>query len=290
MAKMRGGKVNRKQILGKTLHGGKKYRPRKMLTASRKRKVLVIIHGAGTFPDDWYKPTTDAIAKELGHPFDFIPVYFADLAKRPLGALAESPEEAKFKAELENEFRQAYTAARTSPTIPTDRRVNATALPLPADQIIGTVRLVADYFFAGNIRAEIQKRLIDKLDQAKKKKFGEIIFVAHSLGSIVGFDVLKQSADRYNIGLWITTGCALAKLRRLKRYDENLGAITAPNVKAWHNVYDTTDWIADPLGPAFPKPGYRLYDIFVDVGVDPNASHDYLLNPETIKLIANGLR
>lgn len=291
MAKMRGGKINRKQILGKALRGGKKYRPRKTtLTPTGKRKVLVIIHGAGSFPEDWYKPTTDAIAKELGHPFDFIPVYFADLATRRVGTFAESPEEAKFKTDLENEFRQAYHSTKTNPAIPPERRVRAAALPMPVEQILGTVRLVADYFFAPNIRAEIQKRLIDKLDEAKQKKFGEIIFVAHSLGSLVGFDVLKQSADRYNIGLWFTTGAALAKLRRIGRYDDDLGAITTKNVKAWHNIYDTTDWIADPLGPAFPKPGYRLYDIFVDIGVDPNASHDYLSNAETIKLIANALR
>lgn len=291
MAKMRGGKTNRKQVLGKASRGGKKYPvPKKKLTQTGKRKVLVIIHGAGSFPEDWYKPTTDAIAKELGRPFDFIPVYFADLAKRPLGTFAELPEEAKFKTDLENEFRQAYNSTKTNPAIPPERRVGTAALPMPIEQISGTVRLVADYFFAGNIRAEIQKRLVAKLDEAKQKKYDEIIFVAHSLGSLVGFDVLKQWADRYTIEAWFTTGSALAKLRRLNWYDASLGAITPQSVKAWLNLYDTTDWVADPLGPAFPKPGYRLYDIFVDIGVDPNTSHDYLNNGEVIQLVANALR
>ena len=69
-----------------------------------------------------------------------------------------------------------------------------------------------------------------------------------------------------------------------------MGVLTPKNVKQWHNVYDTTDWIADPLGPAFPKPGYRLHDVFADIGVNPNASHDYLRNPESIKLLADALR
>jgi len=90
--------------------------------------------------------------------------------------------------------------------------------------------------------------------------------------------------------LWFTTGSPIAKLRAVRRYDDDLGAITAQTVARWYNLYDTTDWIADPLGPAFPKPGYRLHDIFVNVAFDPISSHDYFNNRETIQMFADALR
>ncbi|MBM3127583.1 MAG: hypothetical protein FJ009_02995 [Chloroflexi bacterium] len=79
-------------------------------------------------------------------------------------------------------------------------------------------------------------------------------------------------------------------MRAVRRYDDDLGAITAQTVARWYNLYDTTDWIADPLGPAFPKPGYRLHDIFVNVAFDPISSHDYFNNRETIQMFADALR
>jgi hypothetical protein len=147
----------------------------------------------------------------------------------------------------------------------------------------------ADYFFDAGARAEIQARLIEKLDEAKRQAH-TIVIASHSLGTVVCFDVLKQYADRYKISVWFTTGSPLAKLRRIGKYDDDLGTLTTQNVAWWYNVYDTTDWVADPLGPAFPKPGYRLHDIFVNVGCDPVASHDYFNNRETVQMLANALR
>jgi len=290
MARIRKTKSKRKQTLGKaSVQAGKRFNARKKIrraTEHKPRRVFVFIHGAGSFSEDWYKPTIEYIEKELGHPFDFLPVYFADLATRPLGTLAETPAQSKFKTDFQKELEKSFATSRSSAS--SEDGVSVAALPEEVERIVGTVRLVADYFFAPGIRAEIQKRLIDQLNQAKA--YDEIVLVAHSLGSIVCFDVLKQRAAQYNISFWFTTGSALAKLRRIGIYDDSLGAITTRQVKRWGNIYDTTDWIGDPLGPAFPKPGYRLFDIFVNVGLDPNASHNYLLNPEVIKLFADALR
>jgi len=167
--------------------------------------------------------------------------------------------------------------------------VSLVGLSAPIERFAGITQEVAEYFFTPGVRAGIQARLTTKLDQAKQQS-GEIVIASLSLGTVVCFDVLKQFANRYPISIWFTTGSPIAKLRRVGRYDDNLGAITAQNVARWHNVYDTTDWIADPLGPAFPKPGYRLHDIFVNVASDPVASHDYFNNRETIQVFADALR
>jgi hypothetical protein len=264
-------------------------RKKSIRTASASRKLLVMVHGAGTFPDDWYKPLVAAVENELGHSFAYLPVYYADVTNRQSVRALETPEQAKFKNDFQNELRKSFDTARASPTIQSDRAVSIAGLPAPIERFAGIAQEVAEYFFIPGVRAEIQARLTAKLDQAKQQS-QEIVIASLSLGTVVCFDALKQFADRYKIWIWFTTGAPIAKLRHIGAYDDNLGAITAQNVARWHNVYDTTDWIADPLGPAFPKPGYRLHDIFVDVGFDPNTSHDYFNNRETIQMFADALR
>lgn len=253
------------------------------------RKLIVLVHGAGNLAEDWYKPLVSAIEQELGQPFAYMPVYYADVASRPRVNAVASPEMSKFKEDFQRELQKSFDAARVSPTIPSDRAVGIAGLPAPIENFAIFTTEIADYFFNVSIRTEIQARLIEKLDQAKRQS-NAIVIASHSLGSAVCFDVLKQSADRYRISLWFTAGSPIAKLRRIGKYEDDLGAITTQNVAGWHNIYDTTDWIADPLGPAFPKPGYRLHDIFVNVGCDPVTSHDYFDNRETIQMFADALR
>jgi hypothetical protein len=265
--------------------------PRRKTTraAFPSRKLLVMVHGAGAFPEDWYKPLATAIERALGHPFDYLPVYYADITNRPIARALETPEKSKFKTDFQKELQKSFDATRTSPTIPSDRAVSIAGLPAPIERFTGITQEVAEYLFTPSVRTEIQARLIAKLDQAQQQ-FDEIVLASHSLGTVVCFDVLKQFADRYKISIWFTTGAPIAKLRRLQIYDDDLGAITTQNVAHWYNVYDTTDWVADALGPAFPKPGYRLHDIFVNIAFDPVAAHDYFSNLETIKMFADALR
>jgi hypothetical protein len=277
-------------MVKKVARSKRKPAPRKRTArAVASEKLLVMIHGGGKFGEDWYKPLVKAIEEELGHPFAYLPVYYADVADRQDVRALETPEELKFKNDLQNELRQSFDAARTSPTIPSDRARSIAGLPTPLDHLASVAQEITAYFFNAATRAEMQSRLVEKLEQAKSQA-KEIVIASLSFGTVICFDVLKQSAKRYPISYWFTTGSPIAKLRRVRMYDDNLGAITAQNVARWHNIYDTTDFVADPLGPAFPKPGYRLHDIFVNVGLDPLASHDYFNNRETIKLFADVLR
>ena len=275
----------------KTARSKPKRTPRKksIRTASASRKLLVMVHGAGTFPDDWYKPLVAAIENELGHSFAYLPVYYADVMNRQSVRALEAPEQSRFKNDFQRELQKSFDAARASPTIPSDRAVSIAGLPAPVERFAGITKEVADYFFNASVRMEIQVRLTAVLDQAKQQS-KEIVIASLSLGTVICFDVFKQFADRYKISVWFTTGAPIAKLRHIGTYDDDLGVITTQNIAHWYNVYDTTDWIADPLGPAFPKPGYRLHDIFVNVAFDPVASHDYFNNRETIQMFADALR
>jgi hypothetical protein len=57
-----------------------------------------------------------------------------------------------------------------------------------------------------SVKEEIQKRLIKILNRYKKY---DILLVAHSMGSIVAFDVLWKYSKKYNIDTFITIGSPL---------------------------------------------------------------------------------
>jgi len=265
-----------------------RYTARRVTRAATESPIFVMVHGAGSFPENWYEPLVQAIERELGHTFAYLPVYYADVTNRIVARKAETPAEWKFKHALEREFQKSFEAACTSPAR-ARRRATRFAGLAPLTQFASITNELAGYFFDKAVRTEIQKRLIEKLDEAQTQN-RPIIVASLSLGTVVCFDVLKRLARRYHIAVWFTTGSPIAKLRRVGRYDDSLGAITTQHVARWYNLYDTTDWIADPLGPSFPRPGYRLHDIFVNVARDPISSHDYFNNRETIQMFADTIR
>ncbi len=264
-------------------------RPKK---SAAPRKVMVIIHGAGSFPDDYFKPLVAAVEQRLGGPFDYLPVYYADITNPPATEIAPSvatPDtlaEAKFKQDLLAEMQHAYDALP-----PTRRAVGVTGSEtgnvagISLVEII--VREVGAYLFRPSVTARIQARLVAGLDQAAQQ-YDKIVLASHSLGTVVSFDVLKESAGRYKIASWFTTGSPLGKLRRVGMRPSDLGGITSANVARWLNLYDTTDIIADAIGPQLPD--YRLFDVFVEVGNDPISAHDYFNNGETLDMLADAMR
>ncbi len=261
------------------------------------RKVLVIIHGAGNFSSDYYVPFVNAIQAELGAPFAYLPAYYADVTN-PLHAMAltaapVSDAQKQFEADFQRELQRSFDAMP-----PAQKSLGVTSLATatggafgnggPLDILRDVSREVSQYLFTPNVKAQIDDRLVTQLKAAQQ--YDEIILASLSLGTVVSFDVLKQFAAQYKTSYWFSCGCPLGKLRTVHMYDDTLGAINAQNVAHWWNIFDTTDLIADVVGPAFPQPGYRVHDIFVNVGNDPISSHDYFNNPEVIKMIAATLR
>jgi hypothetical protein len=261
------------------------------------RKVMVIIHGAGDFPDDYYKPFVAAIEQRLGGPFNYIPVYYADITNPPasagitaLTAPVDSPAKAKFEQDLMAEMQRTADArppARSAVgiTATDDAFGSGNVSGISLLQII--VKEVGEYLFTANVAAQIQQRLVAGLDQAAQQ-FDQIVLACLSLGTVVAFDVLKQFANRYTITYFFTAGCPLAKLRHVGVRSPDLGAITPADVAHWYNLYDTNDIVADAIGPQLPD--YRLHDIYVHVGDDPISAHDYFNNGETLDLLADAMR
>lgn len=257
-------------------------------------KVIVFVHGAGRVKPNYYKEPLAGLGELLGTTPEAVGVYYSDLvspAVHKAGARARrtrnglnGDEAANFKAAFAMLVQSDFNA------LPQYER-HAAAFAMPAQflaEIITTdLNQVAEYLFASRTYNAVQKRMRDGLNQALGMG-DEVVIASHSLGSLVAFDALRETAANSNVSCLFTLGSPLSKLRRLNIRTGDLGAIPG-NVGEWLNLYDTTDPVANALGPVFPSRPFRLRDVFVDVETDPIRSHDYFHNEETLAELAAAL-
>ncbi len=257
-------------------------------------KVIVFVHGSGTFKKGYYKEPLASLTALLGAEPPTVGIWYSDLAnvssaapaaaRRKKGKGLDAEEVGNFKAAFAMLVQSDFNA------LPQYERHNA-AFTMPAQflaEIIATdLNQVAGYLFSSDTYNAIQTRMRDGLNKALGMG-DELIIVSHSLGSVVAFDALRETAATSNIPTFFTLGSPLSKLRRLNIRTSDVGAIPG-SVGEWLNLYDTTDPIANALGPVFPSRPFRLRDVFVDVETDPIRSHDYFHNQETLTEIAAAL-
>ena len=148
-----------------------------------------------------------------------------------------------------------------------------------------TANDVVQYLFNPRLRAAVQARLMERLDEARRR-FDRTILVSHSLGSVISYDVLRQQAGGCNVQTWYTTGSPLARLARLGRVNTNLGQIGGA-ITNWHNLYDASDIVASALSGAFVFP---INDVRVDNGSGILNSHNYWGNVSVAAMIAEDVR
>lgn len=252
-------------------------------------KVIVFVHGAGTYKHNYYHATLAGLTELLGTTPPAVGVWYSDILNGT-GTRGGKP---KKQVELDGEEVANFKAAFSMlvhgdfSSLPHHERHNA-AFIMPAqflaEMIAGDLDQFARYLFSSKMYNSIQTRMRDGLNQALGMG-DEIVIAAHSLGSVVAFDCLKETAAQSNVSCLLTLGSPLSKLRRLTLRTNDLGAIPT-NIGEWLNLYDTTDPVANALGPMFSSRPFRLRDVFVDVETDPIRSHDYFHNAETLAELA----
>ena len=252
-------------------------------------KILVNIHGAGKQMSNFYVESLEALGKIMGSQPECLPCWYADLCNvgSPVYGLDDPslpPDALEFRQALRHEIRERRKAIESQ-------------MQSAADVEFGTLEtmtiiadLVADvtgYLFNGELESKIRQRLRDVLAQAAQRA-GETVLVSHSLGTVVAFDVLREEAQHYRVAEFITMGSPLLKLVRLGRRAPDTGKINRQTVRRWRNLYDTTDPVADAIGPAMPTT--RIEDIYIQVADAPVPSHDYWRNADVLTLIAETLQ
>jgi hypothetical protein len=244
--------------------------------------VLVTIHGAGKWEPAYAVPIEEFIESDVKKDVIVFPAWYGKLnpetKSRARGATATRFlfVHAAILAELMNDMRKRKSAR--------DSRLQLDMLLPGGIDAITLAQHVAGYLlfpdFAKRLRTILQKQL-DKAATTHK----DIVLISHSLGSVVAFDLLKQTHKRYAIAHWYTVGCPLDKLVRIGERDGNVGHIRR-NVKCWDNLYDKDDWVANQL----KEFDFPIHNKAVDNAPDMPEAHNYFKYKQALTCYADAFR
>jgi hypothetical protein len=159
-----------------------------------------------------------------------------------------------------------------------------------------------DYFNGDPaIRTAIQNRLISTLD---KRRQSDILLIAHSMGSIIAYDVLMLGRTDTAIDTLVTIGSPLGLpviqsliLEQTPKEGDRRLKIPSGIQKKWYNLADIRDHIAldSTLADDYPlgkgAAGIIDMEVYNDYVIDgksnPHKSYGYLRTPDMCGIIQN---
>ena len=147
-------------------------------------------------------------------------------------------------------------------------------------------------------REAIRKKLFDIL---KNHAGDEILLIAHSMGSIIAYDVLINHSNECKVDTFVTIGSPLGIPIIVSRIFEEQKSLRVPaNILKWYNHSDVEDLVAmdHTLKDDFPdnKNNIKVEDLLVhnDYIVNgkknPHKVYGYLRTPEMAKIITEFLK
>ncbi len=292
-------------------------------------RIIIGIHGLGNKPaaavlHRWWRKSLHEGFRAIGHPRRRLPfetVYWADILHRiPYDPAIRDRGDERF---LEEPYRPSPGAP-----IPVSRPVRKKILDLVEKQIMrldpdeGSSLLwkqlndlVLRRFFAEleayytnsleiapgaalAYRDIVRTRLADKLREHSGK---EILLIAHSMGSIIAYDVLSSAPPGMQVHTLITIGSPLGmplimhniRLEQKLATGEKLAA-PASITRGWYNLADLADKVALNYHLAndfVPNPagvGVTDIEVYNDYAVDgdpnPHKDYGYLRTPELARI------
>ena len=150
--------------------------------------------------------------------------------------------------------------------------------------IKGFMRDVFLYTKRAGVRTEVDKIVTQSLNEEPT------IVVAHSLGAVVAYNVLRSDPRRLNIPLLVTVGCPLG-IRPIR--DEFRPLRFPAPVSVWYNAYDKRDVVAlYPLDrDNFPvSPSVHNYDGVNNQTENRHGIDGYLDDPDVAKEILSAIK
>lgn len=296
------------------------------------KKILIGIHGLGNKPSkdvlqDWWVQSIREGLESIGRPRKDIPfelIYWADVSYPvPLDHACTNPEDPSY---VEDPYvKSLFKDVKNKPSLKAkllryiDGQLNRLFLnddlsinfKEVSDQIIHRYFSDLDRYLNGDrpsvhnpecsARAEIRDRFMQVLE---KYHGDEILLIAHSMGSIIAFDVLSEMSDQFDIDTFVTIGSPLGipvmvgrAFAEQKQRHPSIARPATPDCiwPHWINLADPEDKVAldvtlyDDYGPNRLGTGPVDMAVFNDYEINgsrnPHKSYGYLRTPQLAQVL-----
>ncbi|WP_278315506.1 alpha/beta fold hydrolase [Lolliginicoccus levis] len=140
---------------------------------------------------------------------------------------------------------------------------------------------VRRYVRSDALRGAVMNRILDHLPS-----YGDVILIAHSLGSVIGIDLLDHLPEKLHVRRFITIGSPAHSPALHEGSERLLKKFPYGKVDDWSNFLDTRDVVTGGRGLASSFPGAQ------DFVIDNGGSHGafaYLSQPAVAELVADAL-
>lgn len=163
--------------------------------------------------------------------------------------------------------------------------------------------LISEGVPSETIRSLIHQRLVKTLRKHRRK---EIILIAHSMGSIIAYDVLSQDRNKISVDTFVTIGSPLGLpvivsriFAQQKKEDPMISKVYTPETvhRKWYNFSDVEDKICldhtlsddyEPNSRGIRAEDIRVFNDYVlDSKRNPHKIYGYLRTPELAEALDN---
>ncbi|OGP82308.1 MAG: hypothetical protein A2Z08_08410 [Deltaproteobacteria bacterium RBG_16_54_11] len=299
-------------------------------------KIILGIHGMGNKPpkkllEKWWKKALEEGLRAIGHPrrlVQFKLVYWADLLHpKPLDPEVRDKKNPLY---LDNPYIPAGTVPGKKPNIRKrvldyiERQIYKIILNEDLSMNYASVTDIVLRRYFRDLSSYYSKQCLDRQKKAKcpvqdvmredlarvlrKHSKQDILLIAHSMGSIIAYDVLTQSVPDISIHTLVTMGSPLGvpavMLKILseqrKKPQKHISAATPENIRGtWYNFSDRRDKVATDynLSDDYKENSkhVRAIDIIVHNDYEyegeqnPHSAYGYLRTPEMARVLFNFL-
>jgi len=301
-------------------------------------KIIIGVHGLGNKPDAntlekwWLESILDGLKYDhrTEHRFNFELAYWANLLHSvPLHPEITDPDDPLY-------IEDPYFPGMTEDTSEKPSELRKKILHILGDQLENIILkkdltinfssvndFVINHFFKDlaiyydtfheehatsdlEMKQLVREQLANVLLKNRKKK---IFLIAHSMGSIIAYDVLTQLTDDVEIDTLVTLGSPLGvpiirskiAAEHAREDDQSVVLKTPENVtRRWYNLVDIRDKIAIyyQLSDGFEANSHnvRVMDLIVTNGYqfrgekNPHKSYGYLRTPDMAEIFDNFLQ
>jgi hypothetical protein len=262
--------------------------------------AIVGVHGIGNYiagvtPDEAAQRSATAwgevLGRSLGRPADIAVAYYADCLRR---GVAQGMDDPRF---LPNDARQMLEAwlaqildspsgAQGAITVPLRILISRIADRYGLDHRL-VERFVARFFgevasyFDPGLRTTVKRRVLGALRAHQPR-----VVVAHSLGSVVAWEVL-HSADAPPVELLLTVGSPLAIPGVIldKLVPASTESDRPPGVARWTNITDVGDIVSIPIRGVARRFGLHCDHSAIVGAFDFHRIAKYLAHPQVARHI-----